>query len=79
MRSARKRTDALALHLKKAYSSSWFTYNQLAEVTPMPLAWDVTSTGAKKGSGGCATSPVPDSLPARAGHLRRDRAAAASL
>ena len=44
------------LHLKKAYSATWFTYNQLAEITPMPMAWDVTSAGAKAGSGGCATS-----------------------
>jgi peptide/nickel transport system substrate-binding protein len=48
--------DTIVLHLAKAYSSNWFTYNQLAEITPMPMAWDVTSAGAKAGSGGCATS-----------------------
>lgn len=48
--------DTIVLHLTKAYASTWFTYNQLAEVTPMPLAWDVTSAGAKPGSGGCNTS-----------------------
>ncbi|MGH3166711.1 MAG: ABC transporter substrate-binding protein, partial [Trebonia sp.] len=36
--------------------STWFTYNQLAEITPMPLAWDVTHAGAKAGSGGCHTT-----------------------
>jgi peptide/nickel transport system substrate-binding protein len=46
----------VVLHLNKDYSSFWFTYNQLAEITPMPLAWDVTSLGAKAGSGGCSTS-----------------------
>jgi peptide/nickel transport system substrate-binding protein len=48
--------DTIVLHLTKAYASTWFTYNQLAEITPMPLAWDVTSLGAKPGSGGCNTS-----------------------
>lgn len=44
----------IVLHLSKAYSANWFTYNQLAEITPMPLAWDVTKAGAKAGSGGCS-------------------------
>jgi peptide/nickel transport system substrate-binding protein len=48
--------DTIVLHLTKTYASTWFTYNQLAEITPMPLAWDVTSAGAKAGSGGCHTS-----------------------
>jgi peptide/nickel transport system substrate-binding protein len=49
-------TDTIVLHLTKAYAPTWFTYNQLAEITPMPLAWDVTRNGAKPGSGGCHTS-----------------------
>jgi peptide/nickel transport system substrate-binding protein len=48
--------DSIVLHLTKAYASTWFTYNQLAEITPMPLAWDVTQAGAKAGSGGCHTN-----------------------
>jgi peptide/nickel transport system substrate-binding protein len=48
--------DTIVLHLTKAYGSTWFTYNQLAEITPMPLAWDVTHAGATPGSGGCHTS-----------------------
>ena len=48
--------DTIVLHLTKPYGSTWFTYNQLAEITPMPLAWDVTHAGAKPGSGGCHTS-----------------------
>ncbi len=48
--------DTIVLHLTKDYASTWFTYNQLAEITPMPLAWDVTHAGAKPGSGGCHTS-----------------------
>lgn len=52
--------NTVVLHLKSAVSSIWFTYNQLAEITPMPAAWDVTSAGAKAGSGGCATDTAAD-------------------
>ena len=30
--------DTVAFQLNRAYSSLWFTYNQLAELSPMPLA-----------------------------------------
>jgi peptide/nickel transport system substrate-binding protein len=52
--------NQVTLQLDKAYSSYWFTYNQLAEITPMPMAWDVTSLGAKAGSGGCTTDTAAD-------------------
>jgi peptide/nickel transport system substrate-binding protein len=52
--------DTVVLNLKSAVSSVWFTYNQLAEITPMPAAWDVTSAGAKPGSGGCVTDTARD-------------------
>jgi peptide/nickel transport system substrate-binding protein len=48
--------NTIVLHLVKGYSSIWFTYNQLAEITPMPQAWDVTKIGGKPGSGGCSKS-----------------------
>jgi peptide/nickel transport system substrate-binding protein len=48
------------LHLKSAVSSIWFTYNQLAEITPMPAAWDVTAASATAGSGGCTTDSAKD-------------------
>lgn len=41
------------LTLNAKYSDNWFTYNELSQITPMPMAWDVTSMGAKPGSGGC--------------------------
>jgi len=55
-------TDAntVTLKLKSPVSSVWFTYNQLAEITPMPMAWDVTSASAAPGSGGCATDSAKD-------------------
>jgi peptide/nickel transport system substrate-binding protein len=34
----------------------WFTYNQLSQITPMPVAWDITATGAAAGSGGCSAA-----------------------
>jgi peptide/nickel transport system substrate-binding protein len=52
--------NTLVIQLNRAYSSLWFTYNQLAEINPMPLAWDVTKLGAKPGSGGCATDSAAD-------------------
>jgi peptide/nickel transport system substrate-binding protein len=52
--------NQVTMQLDKGYSSLWFTYNQLAEITPMPMAWDVTSLGAKAGSGGCTTDTAAD-------------------
>jgi peptide/nickel transport system substrate-binding protein len=52
--------DQVTLHLKSAYSSIWYTYNQLAILYPFPLAWDITKTGAAAGSGGCATDSAAD-------------------
>jgi len=53
-------TDQVTLQLKQAYGATWFTYNQLATLTPMPLAWDVTTVGGAPGSGGCATDSAAD-------------------
>lgn len=47
--------STVRLSLNGKYSDNWFTYNELSQITPMPMAWDVTSTGAKPGSGGCTT------------------------
>ncbi len=52
--------DQVTFQLNQGYSSLWYTYNQLSEINPMPLAWDVTSLGAKPGSGGCSTDSAAD-------------------
>jgi peptide/nickel transport system substrate-binding protein len=52
--------DKIVMQLTKPYSSLWYTYNQLAEITPMPEAWDVTKLGGKAGSGGCLTDSAKD-------------------
>jgi peptide/nickel transport system substrate-binding protein len=36
----------LVLNLNKAYNQQWFLYNELAQVSPMPTAWDRTASGA---------------------------------
>jgi peptide/nickel transport system substrate-binding protein len=50
----------VTLHLNKAYSDLWYTYNELSQITPMPMAWDVTSLAGKPGSGGCTTDTAAD-------------------
>ena len=52
--------DTVVLRLKSAVSATWFTYDQLSEITPMPAAWDVPAAGAAPGSGGCATDTAKD-------------------
>jgi peptide/nickel transport system substrate-binding protein len=52
--------DQVTIQLNQAYSSIWYTYNQLAEINPMPMAWDVTALGAAPGSGGCTTDSAAD-------------------
>ena len=52
--------NQVTFQLNKAYSSLWYTYNQLAELTPMPESWDVTSLTGKPGSGGCITDSNAD-------------------
>jgi peptide/nickel transport system substrate-binding protein len=45
------------LGLDDRYSEYWYTYNELSQITPMPMAWDVTHLGAQPGSGGCTRDP----------------------
>jgi peptide/nickel transport system substrate-binding protein len=44
----------LTFQLDKSYNPLWLTYNQFAQITPMPAAWDVTAAGAAPSSGGCS-------------------------
>ncbi len=53
--SANMSADTITLNLNKAYSTNWYLYNELSQVTPMPLAWDITKAGAAPGSGGCSS------------------------
>ena len=46
----------LTFTLTAAVNPYWFTYNELAQITPMPTAWDISTTGAAAGSGGCSAA-----------------------
>jgi peptide/nickel transport system substrate-binding protein len=36
----------VTMDIASPFSESWFTNNELSQITPMPLAWDRTATGA---------------------------------
>lgn len=38
-----KNADTVVLQLNQAYNPTWFTYNELSQITPLPMAWDRTS------------------------------------
>ncbi|MGO8960726.1 MAG: ABC transporter substrate-binding protein [Streptosporangiaceae bacterium] len=50
VRAASKYT--VTMTIKGAYSQTWFTDNELSQITPMPMAWDRTASGP----GHCATT-----------------------
>jgi peptide/nickel transport system substrate-binding protein len=45
--------STIAFTLNRNYNPNWYLYNELAQITPLPAAWDVTSASAAPGSGGC--------------------------
>ncbi len=52
---------SLTITLTKAVDPTWFTYNELSQVTPFPAAWDADAAGAAAGSGGCSTGTYASS------------------
>ena len=53
--------------MKRSYNPIWFTNNELSQITPLPINWDVTQ--APSGNGPVATtgsSGLPDTSPAGA-------------
>jgi peptide/nickel transport system substrate-binding protein len=38
------------------FTPAWFSSNELSQITPMPMAWDVASSTAAPGSGGCSAA-----------------------
>lgn len=48
--------NTVTFTFNKAYNQHWILYNELSQITPMPMAWDVTSAGAAPGSGGCSSA-----------------------
>jgi peptide/nickel transport system substrate-binding protein len=49
--------SVVQLRLNASYNPFWFTYNELSQITPLPIAWDRTSLTAK------APSPTAANLP----------------
>ncbi len=45
---------SLTLTMTKSVNPHWFLYNELSQITPLPLAWTKTSATGATGSGGCA-------------------------
>jgi len=37
--------NTLTMTMNKAYNQTWFTSNELSQITPMPQAWDRTASG----------------------------------
>jgi peptide/nickel transport system substrate-binding protein len=54
------------LHLNASYNPFWFTYNELSQITPLPIAWDRTSLTAKAPSPTAANLPDTTTAGARA-------------
>jgi peptide/nickel transport system substrate-binding protein len=46
----------LTMTTNKQYNPTWFTSNELSQITPMPMAWDITSASGAPQSGGCTAS-----------------------
>ena len=44
----------LTFTLSGPFNQQFFTYNQLSQITPLPVAWDAASVGGAPGSGGCS-------------------------
>jgi len=44
----------LTFTMTSSFNPLWLTYNQFSQITPLPVAWDVTAQGGAAGSGGCS-------------------------
>jgi len=63
--------STVSIQLNKSWNPSWFLYNELTQITPWPLAWDITSfpSGVTATSGKLPATPsgtLPDSTSAGA-------------
>ena len=48
--------NTVTFTFNKAYNAHWILYNELSQITPMPIAWDITSASGAPGSGGCSSA-----------------------
>uniref|UniRef100_UPI0023F14034 ABC transporter substrate-binding protein n=1 Tax=Ferrimicrobium acidiphilum TaxID=121039 RepID=UPI0023F14034 len=49
--------STVVFQLNRSYNPTWFTYNELSQITPLPIAWDRTSLSQP------APSPNAQNLP----------------
>ena len=49
--------NTVVFNLNASYNPTWFTYNELSQITPMPMAWDVTAAGQAAPSETSTTAP----------------------
>ena len=56
--------QTVVFHLKTSVNPTWFLYNELSQVTPMPIAWDRTSASGPTPTP--STPNLPDTTPAGA-------------
>lgn len=61
-----KSPTTVVLQLDKSYNPTWFTYNELSQITPLPLAWDRTSLTAPAPTASTPVSSLPDQTAAGA-------------
>jgi peptide/nickel transport system substrate-binding protein len=47
----------IQLRLNASYNPTWFTYNELSQITPLPIAWDRTSLAAPAPTPGAVNLP----------------------
>jgi peptide/nickel transport system substrate-binding protein len=52
-------STSVTITFKRSYNTGWLLLNELSQITPMPLAWDISKLVAGKpaapGSGGCSS------------------------
>ena len=42
--------------LKSSVNNYWWLYNEMSQITPLPVAWDITAAGQAPGTGGCSSA-----------------------
>lgn len=57
----------VVMTLNHALNKTFFLDNELGTITPLPMAWTVTSLTAAPGTGGCAKAPFATTTPTGAG------------
>ncbi|HUZ20974.1 MAG TPA: ABC transporter substrate-binding protein [Acidimicrobiales bacterium] len=48
--------STVVITLTGRVNPEWFTSDELSQITPLPLAWDISATGQPKGTASCASA-----------------------